>query len=145
MIGVEAQFYYTRMIFPANGFALEADQTALIPQVALNYLLLDFGRREADDDAARRVDDQFMLGDELLVAPAFSEEANATRDVFLPRGSVWVHLWAGATFDCRASSRMVHGRSPIGAPLVYASHQGAHFPLFDACTAPHRGPLELIA
>ena len=53
VIGVEAQFYYTRMIFPANGFALEADQTALIPQVALNYLLLDFGRREADDDAAR--------------------------------------------------------------------------------------------
>ena len=53
VLGVEAQFYYTRMIFPANGFALEADQVALIPQVALNYLLLDFGRREADDDAAR--------------------------------------------------------------------------------------------
>ncbi|MDE0888188.1 MAG: TolC family protein [Phycisphaerales bacterium] len=53
VLGVEAQFYYARMIFPANGFALEADQTALIPQVALNYLLLDFGRREADDDAAR--------------------------------------------------------------------------------------------
>ena len=53
VIGVEAQFYYARMIFPANGFALEADQNALIPQIALNYLLLDFGRREADDDAAR--------------------------------------------------------------------------------------------
>jgi outer membrane protein len=53
VLGVEAQFYYSRMIFPANGFALETDQTALIPQVALNYLLLDFGRREADDDAAR--------------------------------------------------------------------------------------------
>ncbi|MHC4246561.1 MAG: hypothetical protein ACYSUU_07150, partial [Planctomycetota bacterium] len=38
---------------PANGFALESDQVALVPQIALNYLLFDFGRREANDDAAR--------------------------------------------------------------------------------------------
>jgi outer membrane protein TolC len=53
VIGLEADFYYTREIFPANGFALESDQVALVPQIALNYLLFDFGRREANDDAAR--------------------------------------------------------------------------------------------
>ena len=53
VLGLEADFYYTREIFPANGFALESDQVALVPQIALNYLLLDFGRREANDDAAR--------------------------------------------------------------------------------------------
>ncbi len=53
VIGLEADFYYTREIFPANGFALESNQVALVPQIALNYLLFDFGRREANDDAAR--------------------------------------------------------------------------------------------
>ncbi|MHC4246560.1 MAG: TolC family protein [Planctomycetota bacterium] len=53
VIGLEADFYYTREIFTANGFALESDQVALVPQIALNYLLFDFGRREANDDAAR--------------------------------------------------------------------------------------------
>ncbi len=52
-LGLEADFYYAREIYPATGEAFFVEQVAFIPQLALNYLLLDFGRREADDDRAR--------------------------------------------------------------------------------------------
>ena len=52
-VGLEADFYYAREIYPATGEAFFVEQVAFIPQIALNYLLLDFGRREADDDRAR--------------------------------------------------------------------------------------------
>lgn len=52
-LGFEADFYYGQLIYPAEGVGLLVDQTAFVPQLALNYLLLDFGRREADDDRAR--------------------------------------------------------------------------------------------
>lgn len=52
-LGVAADFYYERAVYPATGDAFIVTQTAFTPQLTLNYLLLDFGRREADDDAAR--------------------------------------------------------------------------------------------
>lgn len=52
-IGVSADFYYSRVLFPANGLALQVKSISVLPQIALNYVLLDFGRREADDDFAR--------------------------------------------------------------------------------------------
>lgn len=52
-LGIAADFYYSKVLFPANGVALQVEQTSILPQIALNYLLLDFGRREADEDAAR--------------------------------------------------------------------------------------------
>ena len=52
-IGLSADFYYSRVLFPANGLALQVESLSTLPQIALNYVLLDFGRREADDDVAR--------------------------------------------------------------------------------------------
>lgn len=52
-LGITADFYYSRVLFPANGLALQVESVSVLPQLALNYVLLDFGRREADDDAAR--------------------------------------------------------------------------------------------
>lgn len=52
-LGVEADFYYGRAVYPATGDAFLVTQAAFSPQLTLNYLLLDFGRREAADDAAR--------------------------------------------------------------------------------------------
>jgi outer membrane protein len=52
-LGVEADFYYERAVYPATGDAFIVTQAAFSPQLTLNYLLLDFGRREAADDAAR--------------------------------------------------------------------------------------------
>lgn len=53
VLGISADFYYNRVLFPATGQALQVDALNLLPQLGLNYVLFDFGRREADDDAAR--------------------------------------------------------------------------------------------
>jgi alpha-glucosidase (family GH31 glycosyl hydrolase) len=45
-----------------------------------------------ESDTARSIDSQFMLGENILMAPAFG--ANITeREVFLPGSEVWLNLW----------------------------------------------------
>jgi alpha-glucosidase len=46
-----------------------------------------------DDSTAAAVDDQFMLGADLLVAPILRQGATA-RSVYLPRGE-WFNFWTG--------------------------------------------------
>ncbi|GHV16496.1 hypothetical protein FACS189425_00880 [Clostridia bacterium] len=50
-----------------------------------------------DDAAAREIDDEYMFGRELLVAPVISEGAEA-RDVYLPQGA-WSDFWTGELFE----------------------------------------------
>ena len=52
-LGIEADLSFNRIMFPATGEAFFIEQFQFVPSLNLNYLLLDFGRREADDDAAR--------------------------------------------------------------------------------------------
>ena len=78
---------------------------------------------------ARAVDDAFLLGDELLAAPCFSERADATRDVYIPAGHAWVHLFTGQRHDCTARPCDLRAESaPFGAPLVFAREGGALVP-----------------
>jgi len=46
-----------------------------------------------DDPAAARIDDQFLLGADLLIAPILRQGATA-RSVYLPRGQ-WFDFWTG--------------------------------------------------
>ncbi len=57
-------------------------------------LFVDF----ADDGAAWAVDDEFMFGPDLLVAPIL-EQGSVRREVYLPAGSRWVEVATGATHD----------------------------------------------
>jgi alpha-glucosidase (family GH31 glycosyl hydrolase) len=50
-----------------------------------------------EDDATYAIDDQFMLGDRLLVAPVL-EQGQRTRDVYLPDGT-WLDFWNGTVFE----------------------------------------------
>ena len=52
-LGLDLDIAYERVLLPANGQVFLIDQAVLVPSIELNYLLLDFGRREADDDEAR--------------------------------------------------------------------------------------------
>jgi len=49
-----------------------------------------------EDRATFRIGDQFMLGDDLLVAPILNEEG--TREIYLPAGQ-WVNLWTDRTLE----------------------------------------------
>ena len=77
----------------------------------LRHLMLVF----PEDEASRSVADQFMLGDELLVAPVVSEGAVA-KEVYLPPGT-WYHVWSG---DLVQGGRLLEVDAPLGSPPVFS-------------------------
>jgi alpha-glucosidase len=68
-----------------------------------------------EDRAARAVDDQFMLGPDLLVAPVVRQGATS-RSVYLPSGN-WFHVWSGESYE---GSATVEVAAPIGEPPVFS-------------------------
>ncbi|MGX9900855.1 hypothetical protein ACW0JT_15085 [Arthrobacter sp. SA17] len=62
------------------------------------------------------VTDQFVLGDELLVAPVVEAEASS-RSVYLPVGAQWTDLASGDIYD---GGQVVLIPAPIGTIPVFA-------------------------
>ena len=68
-----------------------------------------------DDPNAFAVDDAFLYGRDLLVAPVI-EADRMEWPVYLPAGAHWVHLWSGETFE---GGKQVTVGANIGAPPVF--------------------------
>ena len=68
-------------------------------------LLVDFPK----DPQAVVVEDAYLFGDALLVAPVL-ERGAAARDVYLPEGAAWCCAWTGEERPAGATHR-------AGAPL----------------------------
>jgi len=49
------------------------------------------------DAAAWNVDDEYMFGDDLLVAPIYEDVTS--RKVYLPAGATWTNAWTGEKYD----------------------------------------------
>lgn len=94
-----------------RGFAQEAASSS-VPIV--RHLMLEF----PSDAMSRTIDDQFMLGDALLVAPVVVEGAEK-RSVYLPPGT-WFHVWTGTAYE---GGNTVEVDAPIGSPPVFALGQ----------------------
>jgi alpha-glucosidase len=60
---------------------------------ALRPLFLEF----PDDENVAGTDDEFLFGDDLLVAPVL-QEGQTERDVYLPKGD-WFNYWTGQKYD----------------------------------------------
>lgn len=77
-----------------------------------------------DDPAYYDVQDQYLYGADMLVAPVV--EADRTeRDVILPEGE-WVHLWSGAVY-----TQGTHAiAAPYGQPPVFTRKDSPFAPLF---------------
>src|SRR5690606_37016695 len=88
-----------------------ADEAAATSMPIVRHLALVFD----GDPASRAVHDQYMLGDELLVAPVL-EEGATTRELYLPPGT-WVHVWTGESFE---GGRTVTVDAPIGSPPLFS-------------------------
>jgi alpha-glucosidase len=67
-----------------------------------------------DDTATYSMDDEFLCGDALLVAPV-TRPGVEYRHVYLPAGS-WFHFWTGARIDGPAH---VLAHAPLGRPAIY--------------------------
>lgn len=71
-----------------------------------------------DDRRARRIHDQFMLGENLIMAPIFKEGATS-RDVYLPGPATWTHLLTGEVFHVEEGQVLEDFACPIGTPAVF--------------------------
>lgn len=91
-----------------TALAEEAHRTSMPP---MRHLALVF----SDDARSRDVNDEFMIGDTLLVAPVIVEGA-ITRSVYLPPGT-WFHVWTGTTYE---GGREVMIDAPLGSPPVFS-------------------------
>jgi len=67
-----------------------------------------------DDPTTYATDDQFLLGEALLVAP-ITRPSTEYRHVYLPRGT-WFHLWSGKQFK---GPTHILQRAPLGQPAVF--------------------------
>ncbi|MDE2333944.1 MAG: alpha-glucosidase [Rhodospirillales bacterium] len=83
------------------------------------------------DPEAAAIEDAFLLGADLLVAPVHA----AGRDrweVYLPAGADWQHLWSGARH--RGGQRVVVA-APLGQPPVFSRLGSPHAALFGSLAA----------
>jgi alpha-D-xyloside xylohydrolase len=64
-------------------------------------LFVDFPR----DPEAWRIEDQFLFGPDLLIAPVLEPDATA-RDVYLPAGGRWIQAATGESRDGGATVRV---------------------------------------
>jgi sulfoquinovosidase len=78
-----------------------------------------------DDPGLWPVQDQFLYGEELLVAPVIAAGAQA-REVILPGDEGWRHLWSQA--DYRPGCHTI--AAPLGQPPVFYRAAGLHAALF---------------
>jgi alpha-glucosidase len=79
----------------------------------------------ADDASLYAVQDQYLYGADLVVAPVIEDGARE-RQVILPGAGEWVHAFTGETFA--AGTHMV--AAPIGCPPVFYSAESSYAELF---------------
>jgi alpha-D-xyloside xylohydrolase len=76
------------------------------------------------DETCWKVDDQFMFGPDLLVAPVL-EEGKRSRSVYLPAGMTWADAWSDQVF---AGGQWITAESPLERIPLYL-RAGARLPI----------------
>lgn len=76
------------------------------------------------------IQDQFLYGADMLVAPVIEQGANARR-VYLPGEGAWRHLWSGRDY----APGWHDVEAPIGAPPVFYRPASAFAHLFESLAA----------
>ncbi|GAA2627030.1 glycoside hydrolase family 31 protein [Streptomyces vastus] len=83
-------------------------------------LFVDFPQ----DEASWAVEDQFLFGPDILVAPV-TEPGTRSREVYLPAGRAWTDAWTGDAYE---GGRTLTVEAPIERIPLFTS-QGAELPL----------------
>jgi alpha-glucosidase len=86
----------------------------------------------ADDSVARDIDNQFMFGDDIMVAPV-TQRGKTTRPVYFPKGR-W-HSWEKPELTFEGPSVHVV-EMPLGAVPAFV-REGAILPLLDIVQSTH--------
>lgn len=80
-----------------------------------------------EDPETYAIQDQYLYGGDLLVAPIVEDGATRRR-VYLPGRQAWRHLWSGNL----QGPGWVEVDAPLDRPPVYAAQESAFTALFDA-------------
>jgi alpha-D-xyloside xylohydrolase len=83
------------------------------------------------DETSWDIEDEFLLGDDVLVAPVTREGARQ-RAVYLPAGTDWLDAWTGA--PCGGGSWLT-AAAPLEVIPVYLRQGGRMRPFGDLLTA----------
>lgn len=70
-----------------------------------------------NDPNVYKLEDEFMLGSEFLVAPVLKKGATSVK-VYFPAGE-WVHLWSGKTYGISSCGLYQQVEAPLGQPPVF--------------------------
>ncbi|HEX3436533.1 MAG TPA: TIM-barrel domain-containing protein [Pseudacidobacterium sp.] len=97
-----------------------AAKTTFDGYTPMRALVFDF----AADSKALDINDEFMFGPSLLVAPV-TEQGARSRDVYLPKGTDWYDFWTGKRI---AGGQKVHRNAPLGILPLYV-RAGSILPL----------------
>ena len=68
-----------------------------------------------DDPKAWTIEDSYLFGREILVAPVTEADARR-REVYLPRGASWMNAWSGAAHE---GGTFIYVDAPLGRPPVF--------------------------
>ena len=79
-----------------------------------------------DDGAAWEVDDEYMFGPDILVAPVMEAGADS-RKVYLPAGSKWTDAWTGREYQ---GGETVNADAPIDVIPLFLK-DGAKLPIVE--------------
>jgi alpha-D-xyloside xylohydrolase len=112
----------------------EAIQCAKDCTPMLRALALDF----PEDPAAGEIDDEYLLGRNLLVAPVFSTDAS--RAVYLPAGTAWLDYHTSAWYD---GGQTIKADTPIDITPVFL-RGGTATPFIEPMQYVDERPIERI-
>jgi alpha-glucosidase len=83
-----------------------------------------------EDQNAYTIDDQYLLGPDLLIAPVIAEGSRA-RKVHFP-GSTWLNFWTGEEAWASTLSGVSEIGAPLGEPPVFIRAQSSWIRTFVA-------------
>ena len=98
----------------------QLDRAASDGLPAMRPLFVDF----PGDDRAWAVEDEFLFGPDLLVAPVLDAGARV-REVYLPAGARWTHAWSGREHE---GGTVIEQEAPLHEIPVYV-RDGATVPV----------------
>jgi len=117
----KSMLYYDKLryrllpyLYSLSGMVWKDDYTIM------RGLVMDFGK----DTAVHNINDEFMLGPSLLVAPVTSYKARE-REVYLPAGQGWYDLYSGKITD---GGQKITAEAPYERMPVYVK-EGSILPL----------------
>jgi alpha-D-xyloside xylohydrolase len=96
-----------------------AEESGIPP---MRPLFFDF----PDDEGCVQIDDQFLFGSDILVAPIL-HAGERRRNVYLPSGATWTDAWSGETLT---GGRYITAEAPLERIPVYL-RDGAQKSIFQ--------------